>query len=75
MDAKNEDGDDTCIMIMDGHSDRVVSIAFSPDGQYLASTSGDKTVKIWVVVTTLSDCGNLLSYLVLNKEEKECIYF
>ncbi len=30
-----------------GHSSEVNSIAFSPDGKYLASSSKDKTIKLW----------------------------
>ncbi len=32
-----------------GHSSYVYSVAFSPDGNYLASCSGDWTVKLWSV--------------------------
>jgi len=34
-----------------GHSDRVRSVVYSPDGRYLASGSNDNTIKIWEVAT------------------------
>jgi WD40 repeat protein/serine/threonine protein kinase len=36
---------------LQGHIDRVVSVAYSPDGTRLASTSLDRTVKIWDTAT------------------------
>ena len=36
---------------MEGHSHCVEGVAFSPDGQYLASGSWDTTIKLWRVET------------------------
>ena len=37
--------------ILKGHSDRVLSLAFSPDSKTLASGGWDNTVKLWDVTT------------------------
>ena len=36
---------------LEGHSEAVLSVAFSPDGKALASGSGDTTVRIWDLQT------------------------
>ena len=38
---------DTPIAILEGHTDNVWSISFSPDGSLLASSSSDGIVKLW----------------------------
>jgi WD40 repeat protein len=37
------------VMTLKGHSDRVLSFAFSPDGKRLATGSEDNTVRIWEI--------------------------
>jgi WD40 repeat protein len=39
------------LLTLQGHAKRVTSVAFSPDGQRLASGSGDQTVRIWDTAT------------------------
>ena len=46
-----EEGWSSCLQTLEGHSDSVVSVAFSPDGQKIVSGSWDQTVRIWDTAT------------------------
>jgi WD40 repeat protein len=41
------DGWSACLQTLEGHSDRVTSVAFSHDSTRLASASDDSTVRVW----------------------------
>jgi len=39
------------LVVQSGHSSRITSVTFSPDGKLLASSSQDKTIKLWEMAT------------------------
>jgi WD40 repeat protein len=51
-----------------GHSDWIRSLAFSPDGKTILSSSNDKTVRLWDIET-----GQLLHLLTGHRDRVKCV--
>ena len=61
---------------LEGHTDPIYAVAYSPDGRYLISGSFDKTVKIWdratgVVARTLDDHQNLVLAVAVSPDGRQ----
>jgi WD40 repeat protein len=61
--------------MLQGHSGDVYSVAFSPDGKYLASGSYDNTAKLWSLesqkeVTTLQGYSECIRSVAFSPEGK-----
>ena len=50
-------------LILEGHSDTIMSLCISPDGRLIVSGSLDKTTKVWNIET-----GELIHTLALNRD-------
>ncbi len=62
-----------------GHSESLISVAFSPDGKYLVSGSYDKTLKLWSVesqkeITTLKGHSSWLISIAFSPDGKYLAY-
>jgi WD40 repeat protein len=47
---------DACRSVLEGHSEEVRAVVFSPDGQLVASASNDSTVRVWETATGQCRC-------------------
>ena len=55
--------------VSSGHSDGVLSVAFSPDGKAIVSGSKDKSIKMWNPET-----GDVIRTLDGNRDMLLCMY-
>ncbi|WYZ35562.1 hypothetical protein EsH8_X_000209 [Colletotrichum jinshuiense] len=62
----------TCVQTLEEHKFGVRSVAYSANGRWLASASGDKTVKVWDAET--GACMHTLEGVCLEPNHDEVIY-
>jgi WD40 repeat protein len=58
------------IRVLEGHTDDVRSVAFSPDGRHIASGSDDRTIRLWSAQT-----GHVGTVLVAHTSRVESFEF
>ena len=70
--------------VLEGHAYTVWSVAYSPDGRYLAFGSSDKTMRIWdlneyrevgkyTIITHINLIGANFELAVIDEKDKEML--